>query len=453
MVQLNYHVDLDWLMSKLPPEKANSLPTTVVHGWRQDEAHIIKEQVKAFQNVKLVFPSLPIQYGTHHTKAMLLFYNDDTMRVVIHTANLVSSDWRNKTQAVYTSPVLHKKRSPQLSSSPAEMSMFEKDLTDYFKAYGHQLSRFCELFKDYDFSECKAIIVASVPGYHTGVNKKKWGHLRLRSVLEQHVVIPDECRDRSTVVCQFSSIGSLTTSDTWFREVFGASLSSAKNRRQCRDPTLKMVFPTVEDVKDSLEGWNSGGSIPFDHNNYMKQKAWMRNYLCKWRGIRSGRHRAAPHIKTYARFTVNSAINNADSEGSSVEIVDGSESDAILAWFLVTSSNLSKAAWGDLQKKGEQLMVRSYELGVLIWPEMFKTPEGENAYMLNATKTNLRPIPPSALVPQISPPLSSVTNVVPVRLPYDLPLTSYDFDAGDECWTWNVPRSEPDWLGNFWSGS
>ncbi|RUS34184.1 hypothetical protein BC938DRAFT_482062 [Jimgerdemannia flammicorona] len=339
----------------------------------------------------------------------------------------------------------------------------------------------------------QAIIVASVPGYHTGVNKKKWGHLRLRSVLEQHVVIPDECRDRSTVVCQvfttpvshhaspylhimlptsniklrqFSSIGSLTTSDTWFREVFGASLSSAKNRRQCRDPTLKMVFPTVEDFLVaqnlslefvatfySLEGWNSGGSIPFDHNNYMKQKAWMRNYLCKWRGIRSGRHRAAPHIKTYARFTVNSAINNADSEGSSVEIVDGSESDAILAWFLVTSSNLSKAAWGDLQKKGEQLMVRSYELGVLIWPEMFKTPEGENAYMLNATKTNLRPIPPSALVPQISPPLSSVTNVVPVRLPYDLPLTSYDFDAGDECWTWNVPRSEPDWLGNFWSGS
>ncbi|RUS34183.1 hypothetical protein BC938DRAFT_482062 [Jimgerdemannia flammicorona] len=132
MVQLNYHVDLDWLMSKLPPEKANSLPTTVVHGWRQDEAHIIK--------------------------AMLLFYNDDTMRVVIHTANLVSSDWRNKTQAVYTSPVLHKKRSPQLSSSPAEMSMFEKDLTDYFKAYGHQLSRFCELFKDYDFSECKVCV-------------------------------------------------------------------------------------------------------------------------------------------------------------------------------------------------------------------------------------------------------------------------------------------------------
>lgn len=49
---------------------------------------------------------------------------------------------------------------------------------------------------------------------------------------------------------QFSSVGSLGKSDTWFREEFGASLSAAKNRKQCHNPKLKMVFPTVENVKE-----------------------------------------------------------------------------------------------------------------------------------------------------------------------------------------------------------
>jgi len=38
---------------------------------------------------------------------------------------------------------------------------------------------------------------------------------------------------------------------------------------------------------------------------------------------------------------------------------------------LLTSSNLSKAAWGTLQKQGKQLMIRNYELGVLVLPELF----------------------------------------------------------------------------------
>lgn len=31
-------------------------------------------------------------------------------------------------------------------------------------------------------------------------------------------------------------------------------------------------------------------------------------------------------------------------------------------WFLLTSANLSKAAWGTLQKNNSQLMIRSYEV-------------------------------------------------------------------------------------------
>lgn len=40
-----------------------------------------------------------------------------------------------------------------------------------------------------------------------------------------------------------------------------------------------------------------------------------------------------------------------------------------LAWVILTSSNLSKAAWGSLQKTNTQLMIRHYEAGILFLPQ------------------------------------------------------------------------------------
>lgn len=40
------------------------------------------------------------------------------------------------------------------------------------------------------------------------------------------------------------------------------------------------------------------------------------------------------------------------------------------------SANLSKAAWGALEKNNTQMMIRSYELGVLFVPSAFvRTPQ------------------------------------------------------------------------------
>jgi len=43
-----------------------------------------------------------------------------------------------------------------------------------------------------------------------------------------------------------------------------------------------------------------------------------------------------------------------------------------LLWFMLTSSNLSQAAWGVLQKGGKELYIKSFEMGVLFHPEAFK---------------------------------------------------------------------------------
>jgi len=44
--------------------------------------------------------------------------------------------------------------------------------------------------------------------------------------------------------------------------------------------------------------------------------------------------------------------------------------DAKVAFLVVTSHNLSKAAWGALQKNDSQLYIMHYELGVLLLPSL-----------------------------------------------------------------------------------
>lgn len=57
------------------------------------------------------------------------------------------------------------------------------------------------------------------------------------------------------------------------------------------------------------------------------------------------RSKAMPHIKSYAAL---------DAETETPQ------------WLLITSANLSQAAWGKLEKNSTQIFCRSYELGVFI---------------------------------------------------------------------------------------
>jgi tyrosyl-DNA phosphodiesterase-1 len=279
--------------------------------------------------------------------------------------------------------------------------------------------------------------------------------MRLRAILRDNVTLGPEFHEKSHVVCQASSMGSFGVKCGWLNE-FKESLSAAKNRLDCIDPEINLVFPTVENVRDSLDGWNSGGSIPFKNEYYIKQKDYMDTLLCEWKGLNSGRDRAMPHIKTYTRMRIE--------QPSLAE----EASNANIAWFCLTSSNLSKAAWGVLQKKETQLWISNYEMGVLIFPELFDTTDYDSVYFLNATLHNLNPELPLYIDELVKKPFESLpsesssskkrkrlrahiqTLIVPIRLPYDVPLTPYDFEKGDECWTWDKPRSELDWLGNTW---
>lgn len=105
----------------------------------------------------------------------------------------------------------------------------------------------------------------------------------------------------------------------------------------------------------------------------------------QWKADHTYRSRAMPHIKTYCRV---------------------SPCTSKLAWFLITSANISKAAWGTQTNKTGTNYVRSYEVGVLFFPKYFD----EEYFQIKQTDDSQRIFP----------------------FIYDIPLKSYG--SNDEPW-------------------
>ncbi|KAF9951696.1 hypothetical protein BGZ72_006834 [Mortierella alpina] len=366
MVQINYMIEVDFVMERVHESLRDGLKTIVYHGLRytQDQLRRMETSVR-MQYPRITLHSVQVSgNGTHHTKAMILFFRDGTMQLVVHTANMIERDWRNKTQAAFLTGRLFRKTQPSGIATCA----FERDLLEYLRHYP-QHEEITSRISQYDFTGVKGVLIGSVPGKFAGSERNKWGHLKLRAVLRQQVEIPRDSILGSRVICQISSIGSLgKSSQDWLRGEFETSLNAHRNSNYMasRNADLCVVFPTADNVR--------------------------------------------------------------------------------------TSANLSKPAWGEL--KDSTFTIKSYELGVIVFPGLFEdqADSGENLHvcMMNSTIADPYPEPQIAsshidagIKKQEGQGLadddgwgdySDAIGVVPIRLPYDLPLTKYDFAAGDQVW-------------------
>lgn len=402
-VQFNYCFDIPWLVQQYPKE-FRERPVLLVHGDKREAKARLVQQAQPYPHVKLCQAKLDIAFGTHHTKMMLLWY-EEGFRVVILTSNMIRADWYQKTQGMWMSPLYP--RLPKGSSDTGESpTFFKRDLLEYLSTYrAPELEEWIQRIKEHDLSETRVYLIGSTPGRYVGPDMERWGHLRLRKLLYDHAEpIPGE--ERWPVVGQFSSIGSMGIDKTkWLAAEFQRTLTTLGKSSLRPEPPVHLLYPSVEDVRTSLEGYPAGGSLPYSIQTAQKQ-LWLHSYFHRWKADTTGRSHAMPHIKTYLRASP-----------------DYTE----LAWYCITSANLSKAAWGALEKNNTQIMVRSYELGVLFLPSAF----------------NMKTFP----VQKNPFPVSSSTTGFPV--PFDLPPTSYS--SRDQPWIWNIAYTQaPDTHGNVW---
>lgn len=253
---------------------------------------------------------------------LVLFRHDSTAQVIIHTANMIAFDWANMTQAVWQSP--HLPELPAYQPSPSSESdeigsgsKFKADLLNYLRAYDQKrviCKPLIEQLSKHDFSEVRGALVASVPGKQ-GIetdSKTLWGWVGLQKILSKVPVQSDE----PEIVVQISSIATLDQTNKWLDKTFYRALRTSKNKKTL-NPTFKIIFPTADEIRRSLNGYNSGSAIHIKIQKpaQAKQLQCLKEYLCHWAGdgpgqtsqsessTDAGRRRAAPHIKTYIRFS------------------------------------------------------------------------------------------------------------------------------------------------------
>ena len=291
-----------------------------------------------FENV-LSFHRFP--FGKHHTKMMIFRYNDQSVRIIISTANLIGSDWENRTQGVWVGP-----KCPLLKNGDNGDSKtgFKSSLLRYLNFYQlSPLKPYIDSIKQCDFSSVNVFFLGSVPNSHKSLDLKLWGWRQLSEILRRN--IPPEM-SKWPLILQCSSIGSLGHNENvWFRDEIGRALA-ATGKMTSDVPEMSMIYPCKNDVMNSYDGILGGGCLPYSRKTHEKQP-WLQKYLCRWRADNSNRSRAMPHIKTYTRV---------------------SEDLTKSAFFVMSSANLSKAAWGQSNKARDSLQIQSYEAGVLFLP-------------------------------------------------------------------------------------
>lgn len=283
---------------------------------------------------------------------------------------------------------------------------------------------------------------------------------------------------------QISSIATLGATDKWLKEVLFGSLCSDSLPSTSNRAKFSIIFPTADEIRRSLNGYGSGGSIHMKLQSAAQQKQlqYMRPHLCHWAGDEetpvlnppaeavqkqtsaginnatttnreAGRRRAAPHIKTYIRF-------------SNVREMD------CIDWAMVTSANLSTQAWGAAANANGEVRICSWEIGIIVWPDLFgdyptttggeAINENKRVEMVPCFKQDL-PLPPHLLAAEPDN-KSQGTGInrgllgdgklrlpsvrVGFRMPYDLPLSPYS--SNDVPWCATARHTEQDWLGQTW---
>ncbi|CAE7174171.1 hypothetical protein CFE70_005115 [Pyrenophora teres f. teres 0-1] len=484
----NFLFDLEFVMQHFDRDVRDMVKVKIVHGfWKRDDANRISllETAERYPNIELLSAYIPDPFGTHHSKMLVLFRHDDTAQIIIHTANMIHRDWANMTQAVWVSPQL-----PLLSRASQSQSdtntnpigsgeRFKSDLLRYIGAYEKRLKGLIAQLEDYDFSSIRAAFIGSVPSRQKPgraiPSTTSFGWLGLKEILSTIPISKAKAFSPPHIVAQVSSIATLGAAPTWLSNLQSVLSSYSKattsvpenttvsftkassfftkrddSVRIASSPKFSVIFPNPEEIRNSLDGYGSGGSIHWKLQSAQQQKQleYMHPMLCHWASTPSApalastdvprreAHRgpAAPHIKTYIRFS--------DDEQNTID------------WAMLTSANLSKQAWGDVVNKKEEIWIQSWETGVVVWPALF-------------AETTQAAVDEVVMVPMFGKDMPGVDDngvnlegkeaeemrpktIVGFRMPYDLPLKPYTAD--EKPWCATMAYTEPDRNGHAWPG-
>ncbi|KPA84425.1 tyrosyl-DNA phosphodiesterase-like protein [Leptomonas pyrrhocoris] len=265
-----------------------------------------------------------------------------------------------------------------------------------------------------NFAEAKVWLVSSVPGTHVGGEASagyRVGLCRLAEALQSSAVAVANKDAPLVLTWQYSSQGSvnpkflnaLQAAMCGSPELVDLAAAHKDFPPSCSPPAnvqdVQIIYPTEAEVRNSFEGWRGGGSLPLRLqccHEFVNER--LHRWGCQRRlSTSSSSTPSAAAAGVAAHYSRASAVDvdalDDDEEGEREGAVLQSPSSSAFAyrqyalphiksyaavhadrthlhWYLLTSANLSQAAWGSIGAKAtnktpRRLLVRSYELGVL----------------------------------------------------------------------------------------
>ncbi|CAH1131652.1 unnamed protein product [Ceutorhynchus assimilis] len=397
-VHVSHVVDLEWLLS-IYAECGQSTTMHVVGSCvSQLDNNVHNKEVKVTRML-----SNHVFSTVHHAKFSILEYIDGSMRLIITSANLSDNDWTQHVNGVWISPRLKLLPEDAGYTDGECPTFFKSDFIRFLRAYSEMapelVDQIIPRLKRMDFSAINCFFIGSVPGVHSCDNDEDvyWGHERVGRILEDHACLPNYDVGRCCIVMQSSSIGSVgdNADNNWLTGEFTRALSAvfvAENTNDAIDTIKTPIFLIYPSVRDLSNGSSLNNCLCYSSETHARQH-WISKYLCRWRNNAAGGAEIAPHVKCFLRTDPTFTI---------------------ASWFLLTSGNISQAAWGKLNSRGG-LYVKNFEAGVLLLPS-FVT--GNTAFPLATLNGSIE---------------TFNKDVASLIVPFDLPPVRYSPGTDEPC--------------------
>jgi tyrosyl-DNA phosphodiesterase-1 len=269
---MNYMVDLDWIVGEAPHLLEKNV--LCLHGQNSLAVSGVPPPSDSWIVNKI---DLGIErYGTHHTKMLLIFYQNG-LRVVISTGNFIPEDWNSLTQGTFIQDFPLKQSSPYSVTYPPDPAVsyppqipryndFEKSLMEYFQRLTpssviakNKLKTLIARLPNYDYSSAEVILIPSVPGRHSS-NQNRWGIGKLHHMLQENDDYLSSASKYASfrLLMQYSSLGSMGKDGKYIDELGTLMMKtnpfsqySGKEVEKIHK-SIDLVWPTVETVRESF---------------------------------------------------------------------------------------------------------------------------------------------------------------------------------------------------------
>lgn len=339
-------------------------------------------------------------WSCHHSKLVINFYKDSTMRVYVSTSNFTPEEYSLLGGVFWSSDLLLRN-----TSADPRRQEFKVDLCNYLKEYKKpEMDSLIEKIRFFDFSQVKLSFVGSTPGNSSG----NFGYLKLHQHLKSRDLIPSTSNKLkllsqvSTIAAPFKkqqndSSNILThlllplVLDKPYPLQPGEKLLNNFINENNIEPMI--LFPTIEEIVLSKGGAMGAGCLIY--NNISKSGKVQDEFLSKYFYRRNSGEKLKGFVNNHSKIYL---LSEDDFQS--------------LNWCFIGSMNLSKSAWGSPTKNPGTLLGNNWECGVLLDPKDYN--EAGEKFVPVFNENNIQ------------------GRQTPIRLPFKLPLVKYE--KGDKLW-------------------